>query len=95
MTIQKKKTQPASTETTGTSETSITAGTASQSTTKTPPPILVADIKTMVAIINTASQRGSFQANELTQVGQLHDKLVMFLQFLEENQPKENPPEGA
>lgn len=63
----------------------------------TPPPITVADIKTMVAVINTASQRGSFHANELTQVGQLHDKLVAFLQFLEKTAPPEGQPaqEGA
>lgn len=62
-----------------------------------PPPITVADIKTMVAVINTSTQRGAFRANELSQVGQLHDKLVAFLQFLEGSTPTEGQPaqEGA
>jgi hypothetical protein len=38
------------------------------------------DLKLLAAIVNLASKRGAFQANEMSQVGATYDKLVTFLQ---------------
>lgn len=45
-----------------------------------PVQLTVADLSSLRSIIEAASQRGAFKANELTQVGTVYDKLSAFLQ---------------
>ena len=42
--------------------------------------LTLADLASIRSIIEAASQRGAFKANELTQVGAVYDKLSAFLQ---------------
>jgi hypothetical protein len=44
-----------------------------------PTGIQIGDLQTVLNIIDLASQRGAFKANELTQVGSIADKLSTFL----------------
>jgi len=37
------------------------------------------DLQNMVSIVDVATQRGAFKANELTNVGLTYDKIVKFL----------------
>ena len=41
--------------------------------------LTVADLASIQNIIEAASQRGAFRANEMTQVGAIYDKLSAFL----------------
>lgn len=43
------------------------------------PTITLADIASMVAIIEAASTRGAIRANELTSVGDLYNRLQQFM----------------
>lgn len=45
-----------------------------------PASISVQDIQNLLIVIDTAAQRGAFKGNELSQIGQLFDKVNMFLQ---------------
>ena len=42
--------------------------------------LTIANLASIHSIIEAASQRGAFRANELTQVGAVYDKLSAFLQ---------------
>lgn len=42
--------------------------------------LTIADLASIQSIIEAASQRGAFRAEELTQVGTVYDKLSAFLQ---------------
>jgi hypothetical protein len=42
--------------------------------------ITVADLNLLKNIIDLASTRGAFQANEMTQIGTVYDKLAVFLE---------------
>ena len=42
--------------------------------------LTIADLASIHSIIEAATQRGAFRANELTQVGTVYDKLSAFLQ---------------
>jgi hypothetical protein len=44
-----------------------------------PAQLTVADLASIQNIIEVASNRGAFRANELTQVGAIYDKLSAFL----------------
>lgn len=44
------------------------------------PTITIADIASMVAIIEAASTRGAVRANELVSVGELYNRLQAFLE---------------
>jgi len=44
--------------------------------------ITVADLNLLKNIIDLASARGAFQANEMTQIGAVYDKLVAFLEVV-------------
>jgi len=54
--------------------------------TQTPTGIQISDLQTILNIIDLASSRGAFRANELTQVGQIADKLGTFLRGLAEQE---------
>jgi len=43
------------------------------------PRITLADIASMISVIEAASTRGAIRANELTSVGELYNRLQMFL----------------
>jgi len=74
-----------STEATATAEAPATAvqpqSTGTQST-----GIQIADLQTVLNIIDLASSRGAFRANELTQVGSIADKLSVFLGVVAQQQ---------
>ena len=40
------------------------------------------ELAVLAQIVDLATQRGAFRANELTQVGQVYDKLNNFLSFM-------------
>ena len=44
------------------------------------------ELAVLAQIVDLATQRGAFRANELTQVGQVYDKLNAFLSFIKEQQ---------
>jgi hypothetical protein len=59
--------------------------------------LTIADLASIHSIIEAASQRGAFRANELTQVGAVYDKLSAFLQATQAQvdaaeQPPAEPP---
>jgi len=55
-----------------------------QDNTQQPTGIQISDLQTVLNIIDLASSRGAFRANELTQVGSIADKLGGFLRGLAE-----------
>jgi hypothetical protein len=44
------------------------------------------ELAVLAQIVDLATQRGAFRANELTQVGEVYDKLNAFLTFIKEQQ---------
>ena len=44
------------------------------------------ELAVLAQIVDLAAQRGAFRANELTQVGQVYDKLNAFLSYIKEQQ---------
>lgn len=42
------------------------------------------DLNLLAQVVDLATQRGAFRANELTQIGGLYDKLTTFLGFVQE-----------
>jgi hypothetical protein len=60
--------------------------TTTDTTTDTQTKLTLNDVILMSNIINVASRRGAFEANEFTIVGKLHEKLVALI-------PKEEPVE--
>ena len=43
------------------------------------PQLTVADIANIKTLLEAACARGSFRANEMSQIGQIYDKLTLFL----------------
>lgn len=43
----------------------------------------VSDLRMLSKIIDLASRRGAFQANELAQVGEAYNRLSAFLEFID------------
>lgn len=60
-----------------------------------PTGIQIADLQTILNIIDLASSRGAFRANELTQVGSIADKLGTFLRGLAEQEKAKQEAEGS
>lgn len=60
----------------------------------TTPTITLADVASMISIIEASSTRGAFRANELTSVGELYNRLQAFLEYarsqLEKSQGEAN-----
>tara|TARA_Y100001937_G_C7080088_1_gene312521 strand:+ start:335 stop:658 length:324 start_codon:yes stop_codon:yes gene_type:complete len=50
------------------------------------PQLTIADLSALLNIIDAASSRGAFRANELSNVGTVVDKLSKFLQFVTDQQ---------
>lgn len=60
------------------------------------PQLGVVDIQNCLQIIDVASRRGAFQGNELSQVGQVRDKLATFIDsVLPKNEEGEVDEEAA
>jgi hypothetical protein len=58
-------------------------------TAETPTAVTLNDLQLLVQIVDLASARGAFRGNELAQVGQVYDKVSGFLQYVAEQQEKE------
>ena len=63
--------------------------------TQQPTGIQIVDLQTILNIIDLASSRGAFRANELTQVGSIADKLGSFLRVLAEQEKAKKEDEGS
>ena len=50
------------------------------------PQLSISDLQALLNVIDVASSRGAFRANELTNVGSVADKLTKFLQHVAEQQ---------
>ena len=50
------------------------------------PQLSIADLQALLNVIDVASSRGAFRANELTNVGGIADKLTKFLQHVADQQ---------
>jgi len=50
------------------------------------PQLSIADLQALLNVIDVASSRGAFRANELTNVGSVADKLTKFLNHVAEQQ---------
>lgn len=55
-----------------------------------PVQLTIADLQLLGRIIDLASRRGAFQANEMSQVGDAFNKLSGFLAYVESVQPKDD-----
>ena len=45
----------------------------------TPPQITINDLAVLKELVDLACSRGAFRANEMTSVGEIYDKLTVFL----------------
>ena len=52
------------------------------------------ELAVLAQIVDLATQTGAFRANELTQVGQVYDKLNNFLSYIKEQQEAQAEAEG-
>jgi hypothetical protein len=53
------------------------------------PDLTIQDLTALRTIIDVASQRGTFKANEMASVGQVYNRLDTFLNAVAKNQPAE------
>lgn len=69
----------------------VTAPEAQAETTTSLEPVqlTIADLQLLSRIVDLASRRGAFQANELSQVGDAFNKLSSFLTYVESVQKKD------
>lgn len=51
--------------------------------------LTISDLATMANVIDIATQRGSFRANELKPIGELYEKLTEFVKNAQEQARKE------
>jgi hypothetical protein len=68
-----------------------TAEAPAQAPAQAPAELTVQDLNAIKQIIDVASSRGAFRANEMAVVGQTYNKLESFLGAVEAQQPKEEP----
>ena len=69
------------------------AGEAPQAGVSTAPvELTVQDLGVLRSIIDVASQRGAFKANEMAMVGATYNKLEAFLKIVEQSQKDANTP---
>jgi hypothetical protein len=80
-----KKAAPAAVETPAVAP----AAEAPTTTSVEPVQLTIADLQLLGRIVDLASRRGAFQANELSQVGDAFNKLDGFLKYVESVQAKE------
>ena len=62
--------------------------------------LTIADLASLHSMLDIACTRGAFKAGEMTQVGQVYDKLSAFLKSIRDNaeaskqEAQSNPPAG-
>lgn len=78
-----KKVETMNEQTTNTQEINTQETTAPESVPKS---ISLQDLQLLLQIVDLASSRGAFRGAELTQVGNIFDKLNTFLSFIAEQQ---------
>ena len=61
-------------------------GQGQENTPEVPESIGLNELAVLAQIVDLATQRGAFRANELTQVGAVYDKLNTFLTFIKQQQ---------
>jgi hypothetical protein len=71
------------------------AAEAQTTTSLEPVQLTIADLQLLSRIVDLASRRGAFQANELSQVGDAFNKLSGFLAYVESVQSKDAAAEEA
>lgn len=54
----------------------------------------VEDLTNALRVINTATERGAFKANELSFVGQVYDKFSTFVRAAQEEAKSQQPQDG-
>lgn len=54
----------------------------------------VEDLMNALRVINTATERGAFKANELSTVGQVYDKFATFVRASQEEAKAQQPQTG-
>ena len=77
MATKKSKLKKAPTKTTVTPKTATTANPATQPA--DPSALSIGDLKNLSTILDVASSRGAFRANEMAGVGLMYNKLLAFL----------------
>jgi len=55
------------------------------------PDLTVQDLQSLKAVIDVASQRGAFKPNEMVSVGQVYNKLDLFLNAVQAAQSAQAP----
>ena len=65
------------------------AETAPTTTSVEPVQLTIADLQLLARVVDLASRRGAFQAGELSQVGDVFNKLSGFLTYVESTQKTE------
>jgi hypothetical protein len=60
-----------------------------------PTQITIADLDQIKNIIDLATSRGAFRANELTQIGSVYDRLVAFLAAIVEQAQAQEASSGS
>ena len=86
-----KKTAPA----VETQEAAVAPAADAPTTSLEPVQLTIADLQLLSRIVDLASRRGAFQANELSQVGDAFNKLSGFLAYVESVQSKDAAAEEA
>jgi hypothetical protein len=87
----KKETEVKAPKATETPASSTTQATTQAATTQPANDLTIADLKNIGTIIDVASTRGAFRANEMATVGLVYNKLQMFLaKVAPEAKPEEN-----
>jgi ATP phosphoribosyltransferase len=66
-----------------------------QGSAEVPPQLSIADLQALLNIIDAASSRGAFRANELSNVGRVVDKLTKFLQHIDAQQKAQEKEKGS
>ncbi len=72
---------------------SVAAAEAETTASVEPVQLTVADLQLLAQVVNLASRRGAFQASELSQVGDVYNKLAGFLAYVESVQKSEEAAE--
>lgn len=54
-----------------------------------PVQLTIVDLQLLARVVDLASRRGAFQAGELSQIGDVYNKLSGFLAYVESTQKKE------
>lgn len=60
-----------------------------------PPELTLSDLSAIKSVMEVATQRGAFKAQELTAVGQIYDKLSLFLNSINKQSQKSTFSKGV